>query len=147
MEKSPGFLDRLIGRFLGTTTKRFHEVYIEREVVEEIINIAKKSYPQEFAALLEGKIENNILKIDGLVFLPGEVSNEGAVMKVFMKPIITGTIGSVHSHPGINAIPSEADYYFFSKNGLVHFIIAEPYNEDSMLAYDILGQPIDYQII
>jgi proteasome lid subunit RPN8/RPN11 len=68
-------------------------------------------------------------------------------MKIFMKPMVTGTIGSVHSHPGNSALPSNADYQFFSKNGLVHFIIAEPYTEDSMVAYDIVGQPIEYRII
>jgi proteasome lid subunit RPN8/RPN11 len=147
MEEKLGLLDRMIGFLLGNTSKKFNEVYIEQEVVNEITQIAKNSFPNEFAALLEGKIEKKVLKIDGLVFLPGETSNQGAVVKIFMKPIITGTIGSVHSHPGYSAQPSEADYHFFSKNGLIHFIIAEPYTEESMVAYDILGQPTDYKIV
>ncbi|HEX7467943.1 MAG TPA: Mov34/MPN/PAD-1 family protein, partial [Methanobacterium sp.] len=81
------------------------------------------------------------------IFLPGETSNQGAVMKVFMMPLIDDTVGSVHSHPGYNASPSDADLYFFSKNGLFHLIIGQPYNESSIYAYDSFGEFLSYKII
>lgn len=142
-----GILDKLIGYLLGNDKQEFLEVHIDAILIDEIINIAIESHPNEFIALLEGKIEKKVLKIKGLVFLPGETSNEGAVMQTFMKPISTGTIGSVHSHPGFNASPSNADLYFFSKNGLFHLIIAEPYNRNSIRAYNTVGAEIGYKII
>ena len=120
---------------------------MDREVVEEIIQIARESHPFEFAALLEGKVKEGVLKVDGLVFLPGETSNQGAVMKTFMMPLTTGTVGSVHSHPIPSAEPSTPDLQFFAKNGLFHLIIAYPYTEDSILAYDTFGEIISYRLI
>lgn len=140
-------LDKLLGYILGTDKKRFHEVHIDREVVDEITQIAREAHPNEFVAMLQGKVKNEILHIDGLIFLPGETSNQGAVMKVFMMPLIDDTVGSVHSHPGYNASPSNADLYFFAKNGLFHLIIGQPYNENSIYAYDSFGEFMNYKIV
>jgi proteasome lid subunit RPN8/RPN11 len=140
-------LDDLFGRFLGTSKLAFSEVQIDKEVIEEIIQIARKSHPSEFVALLQGKVENHILRIEGLIFLPGETSNEGGVMKIFMMPLITDSVGSVHSHPGYNANPSKADLRFFAKNGFFHLIIAQPYNEDTIQSYDVSGNLVDYGIV
>jgi proteasome lid subunit RPN8/RPN11 len=147
MKKKETWMDRLIGLFLGNNDKRFREILMEREVVEEIVQIARESHPFEFAALLEGKVKEGVLKVDGLVFLPGETSNQGAVMKTFMMPLTTGTVGSVHSHPIPSGEPSTADLQFFAKNGLFHLIIAYPYTEDSILAYDTFGEIISYRLI
>ncbi len=140
-------LNNILGKFLGTSKYQFEEVHIDKEVIDEIINIAKEAYPNEFMALLEGKIKNKIIKITGLVFLPIETSQEGAVMQVFMQPLTIDSIGSVHSHPGPNASPSNADLEFFAKRGLFHMIIAEPFDRDSILAYDSYGNPAGYREI
>lgn len=140
-------LNNLLGKILGTSKLEFEEIHVEGEVIDEIINIAKESHPNEFIALLEGKVKDRILKITGLIFLPTDVSNESAVMQVFMEPLSTNSIGSVHSHPGPSASPSDADLHFFSKKGLFHLIIAEPYNRDSIRSYDSWGNLIGYKII
>lgn len=140
-------LDNLLGKILGTSKLEFEEVHVEGEVIDEIINIAKESYPNEFIALLEGKVKDKILKITGLIFLPTDVSNESAVMQVFMEPLSTNSIGSVHSHPGPSASPSDADLHFFSKKGLFHMIIAEPYDRGSIRTYDSWGNLIDFREI
>ncbi|MEN4007503.1 MAG: Mov34/MPN/PAD-1 family protein [Methanobacteriaceae archaeon] len=140
-------LNDILGKILGTSKQEIKEVQIEREVIEEIMDIAKESYPNEFMALLEGKIEGHVLRITGLIFLPVETSDEGAVMQVFMQPLTTNSIGSVHSHPGYSAGPSDADLHFFSKKGIFHMIIAEPYDIDSIRAYDSFGELIHYKII
>ncbi|MBI5679946.1 MAG: Mov34/MPN/PAD-1 family protein [Methanobacterium sp.] len=140
-------LDNLLGKILGTSKSHFDEVQIDKEVTDEIMNIAKESYPNEFMALLEGKISDKILKITGLIFLPVDTSQEGAVMQVFMQPLTTNSVGSVHSHPGFNASPSDADLTFFSKKGLFHMIIAEPYNMESIRAYDSYGNIVDFKTI
>jgi proteasome lid subunit RPN8/RPN11 len=140
-------LNNILGKILGISKQEIDEIQIDGEVVEEIINIAKESYPNEFMALLEGKIQEHTLKITGLIFLPAETSNEGAVMQVFMQPLTTNSIGSVHSHPGYSASPSNADLHFFSKKGIFHMIIAEPYNRESIVAYDSFGNIVDFKVI
>ena len=140
-------LNNLLGKLLGTSKYQFEEVHIDKEVIDEIINISKEAYPNEFMALLEGNIEEHVLKITGLIFLPIETSQEGAVMQVFMQPLTVNSVGSVHSHPGPSAHPSNADLEFFSKRGLFHMIIAEPYDRESIRAYDSYGDPASYRII
>ena len=54
----------------GLGKKKFEEIHIDRELIEEIKDIARESYPLEFSAMLQGKIKDNILKIEGLIFLP-----------------------------------------------------------------------------
>ena len=146
-KKNKGLLDRLFSYLLGTDKKIFQEVQIDREIVEEILQIAREAYPNEFVAMLQGKVTDGILHIDGLLFLPGETSNQGAVMNIFMMPLIDEGIGSVHSHPGYNGNPSTADLHFFSKNGLFHLIIALPYDESSIYAYNSFGDRIDFRVI
>ena len=140
-------LNNILGKLLGTSKYQFEEVHVDSEVIDEIINIAKEAYPNEFMALLDGKIGENILRITGLVFLPIETSQEGAVMQVFMQPLTTNSLGSVHSHPGPSASPSDADLEFFSKRGFFHMIIAEPYDRESIMAYDSFGNLVSYRII
>ncbi|MGZ7043284.1 MAG: Mov34/MPN/PAD-1 family protein [Methanobacterium sp.] len=140
-------LNNILGKIFGTSRQEIDEIHVDREVINEVMNIAKESYPNEFMALLEGQIQKNVLKITGLIFLPSETSNEGAVMQVFMQPLTTNSVGSVHSHPGYSASPSEADLQFFSKKGIFHMIIAEPYKRESILAYDSFGNIVDFKVI
>lgn len=146
MEK-PSLFQRLMSYLLGTDKKIFQEVHIDQEVVDEILNISMESYPNEFVAILQGKVKDSILHIDGLLFLPGETSENGAVMNIFMMPLVDEGVGSVHSHPGYDGSPSDADLYFFSKNGLFHLIIAQPYNLDSIFAYNSFGELVDFKVI
>ncbi|NYB51488.1 MAG: Mov34/MPN/PAD-1 family protein [Methanobacteriaceae archaeon] len=142
-----GWIDKIMSFILGNRDKNFHEILVDREVVDEIIQIARQSHPLEFVAMLEGGIENGVLKIDGLVFSSGDRSNQGAVINTFMIPITTRTVGSVHSHPGPSASPSPADLQLFAKKGFFHIIIAQPYIEESMVGYDTFGEIINYRIV
>ena len=83
--------------------------------------------PQEFAGLLQEK--------DGIItevlILPGtESSDSNAVLRLYMMPNIKAA-GSVHSHPGPNRSPSQADLRLFSKTGNCHIIVGRPYNSQS----------------
>lgn len=138
---------RLMSYILGTNKKMFQEVQIDREVVDEVLKIARESHPHEFVALLQGKVRDKVLHIEGLIFLPGETSNQGAVMQIFMMPLLDDAVGSVHSHPIPNPSPSPADLHFFSKNGLFHLIIAHPYTEDSIIAYNSFGERMDFGVV
>ncbi len=74
-------IDKFFSYLLGNDRQKYEEVNIDQEVLDEIMEISMESYPNEFVALLQGKIRDSILHIDGLIFLPGETSSEGAVMK------------------------------------------------------------------
>lgn len=138
-------INNTLSKLLGND-KNIKEVQIDQRVIDEIIKIAINADPKEFVALLSGKTEDEILKITGLIFLPFEASDTSAVMQVFMKPLTTDAVGSVHSHPGPSAQPSNADLSFFGKNGLFHMIICRPYSQATIRAYDTGGIPMSYVI-
>lgn len=126
--------------------KSFKEVHIDYRVIDEIVKIANNADPKEYVALLSGNIEKNILKIKGLIFLPFKASGTSAVMEIFMMPMTTKAVGSVHSHPGPSAKPSQADLRFFGKNGYFHMIICRPYSESTIQAYDTFGNPMSFLV-
>ena len=126
--------------------KSIDEVHVDYRVIDEIVKIATNADPNEYVALLSGDIEEKILKIKGLIFLPFKASSSSAVMEVFMMPMTTKSVGSVHSHPGPSANPSKADITFFGKNGYFHMIICRPYSESTIKAYDPFGNPISYKV-
>ncbi|MCG2828357.1 Mov34/MPN/PAD-1 family protein [Methanothermobacter sp. K4] len=139
-----GLIERILD-FMGV--KPVRRVLVDSDVIEEALEIARRSHPHEFVALLEGKQEEDVLHITGLIFLPSRTSDEGAVMDVLMLPPFTGTVGSVHSHPGPSNLPSGADMQFFSKNGLFHMIIAYPYSMETIAAYTRQGVPLEFEIV
>jgi len=147
MNERKSWTNRIMGKLLGNVERVFQEIWIDQELLDEVIQIARKSHPDEFVAMLQGKVQKDVLNIKNLIFLPGETSNEGAVMKTFMMPMTTNTVGSVHSHPIPNNTPSTADMQFFAKNGLIHLIIAYPYTESSIQAYNTFGEIIHYRVV
>lgn len=134
-----------LSKILGND-KSIDEVHVDYRVIDEIVKIATNADPNEYVALLSGDIEKNILKIKGLIFLPFKASSSSAVMEVFMMPMTTNAVGSIHSHPGPSANPSQADKIFFGKNGYFHMIICRPYSESTIKAYDAFGNSISFKV-
>lgn len=135
-----------ISKLFGNNDEEFNEVRVDREVLESVIYYAKEAYPLEFLAFFDGKIMDGILYITGLIFVPGETCETGAVVRTDMIPLNTRYMGSVHSHPGPSARPSDADLITFSKNGYFHMIVCLPYSLSTFKSYDRYGQPMDYTI-
>ena len=135
-----------ISKIFSNNDEEFSEVRIDREVLESVIYYSKKAYPNEFLAFFDGQIEDNVLYITGLIFVPGETGETGAVVHTDMVPINTKYWGSVHSHPGPSARPSDTDLVTFSKNGYFHMIVCLPYSLETFKAYDRHGEPADYSI-
>ncbi|MBQ6219400.1 MAG: Mov34/MPN/PAD-1 family protein [Methanosphaera sp.] len=134
-----------LSKLLGND-KSIKEVQIDQKVIDEIVKIAINADPKEYVALLSGNIKKDILKITGLIFLPFEASDTSAVMQVFMMPMTTNAVGSVHSHPGPSAQPSNADLTFFGKNGYFHMIICRPYSVATIKSYDVHGNPVPFVV-
>ena len=135
-----------ISKLLGNDNEEFMEVRVDREVLESVIYYSKKAYPNEFLAFFDGKIKDKILYITGLIFLPGETCETGAVIHTELMPMNTKYMGSVHSHPGPSARPSDADLKTFSKNGYFHMIVCLPYSLETFKSYDRYGQHMDYTL-
>jgi len=116
---------------------------IARDTLNFILEASKSMAPEEFAGLLQEK--------DGIItevlILPGtESSDTSAVLRLYMMPNIKAT-GSVHSHPGSNRRPSQADLRLFSKTGNCHIIVGHPYDKQSWTCYDREGNIRDLQVL
>ena len=138
-----GFLSNL---FSPSKSRDFNEVKVDRQVIDSIISFSKESYPNEFLALFDGFIKNKTLYIVKFIFIPGETGKTAAVFRSDLLPITSSYWGTVHSHPGPSASPSDADLNLFSKYGLFHMIICMPYCKDTFKAYNRYGEPMDYTI-
>lgn len=135
-----------ISKILGNNEEEFNEVKVDREVLESAIYYSKKSYPNEFLAFFDGTIKDKVLYITGLLFLPGETCETGAVVHTELMPMSTKYMGSVHSHPGPSAQPSDADLLTFSRHGYFHMIVCLPYSFQTFKSYDRYGQSVDYTV-
>ncbi|WP_405295895.1 Mov34/MPN/PAD-1 family protein [Methanobrevibacter sp.] len=135
-----------ISKLFGNDDEEFREVRVDREVLESVIYYSKKAYPNEFLAFFDGEIKDKILYITGLIFLPGETCETGAVIHTELIPMNTKYMGSVHSHPGPSAQPSDADLMTFSRHGYFHMIVCLPYSLDTFKSYNRYGEPADYTL-
>lgn len=135
-----------ISKLFPSNENEFDEVRVDREVLESVIYYSKKAYPNEFLAFFDGQIKDKILYITSLIFVPGETCETGAVVHTELIPMNTKYLGSVHSHPGPSAQPSDADLKTFSKNGYFHMIVCLPYGFNTFRAYDRYGNPQNYTV-
>ena len=127
--------------------KAYDKVIVDSGVIDSAVYYSKKSYPHEFLALFDGKIEGNVLYITSLIFLGGERSNTSASFNEWNIPPSQTIYGSIHSHPGFNsAYPSGADLVTFAKFGTFHIIVCEPYSLETMKAYDAHGNPAVFEV-
>ncbi len=115
---------------------------IKEQTLQDILRVAKSFHPRESGGLLLGRKE-----IDDYVLIPGRFTANSVSVKLNQLPIYVNKQGTFHSHPTPNANPSKADQQFFSKMGKYHLIIAKPYNEESVQAYNNRGEKEEIQII
>jgi proteasome lid subunit RPN8/RPN11 len=123
----------------------FDKVVIDREVIDNIVELANQTLPKEFIAFLEGKARKKVLRIYGL-FYQEYAANPSYTIYKFNPPMASNIVGSVHSHPGASNRPSMADLQSFSKKGMVHLIIRMPYSAENIQAYDKNGNRISFEI-
>ncbi len=128
---------------LGTMFEAGRSVRIRRKLVKKIIAYAKDSYPNEFGAALVGKEV-----LEELELLYSSQVNRSSVM--FSKYDGAGSRitvdGFVHSHPSGAAIPSRADIRSFTMF-VTNLIIGYPFTENSIAAYDRVGNRLEMEIV
>ena len=119
---------------------------IRKKTLRMILETAKSSYPDEFAAVLRYDKRNGI--ITEIMLLPGSFSGErSATLQLHMLPIDYSVVGTVHSHPSRSNHPSEQDIHLFQKFGHTHIIVCLPFDEDSWQGYDLRGEPIELEVV
>jgi len=117
---------------------------IARETLDFILNASRSSHPDEFAGLLEE--EDGV--IANVILLPGTISSSmGARIHLDMMPLHIHAVGSVHSHPTPDNLPSRADLAFFSKKGDYHIIVGYPYDENSWACYNARGEKQNLPVV
>ncbi|HDZ36604.1 MAG TPA: metalloprotease [Thermococcus sp.] len=119
-------------------------VRIRRELLEYLLELAREFYPNEFAGFLREKdgVFEEVLIAPNPCF-----GRSSAFFDTLMLPYDRSIKGTVHSHPGPSARPSQADLHFFSKFGGVHLIIAYPFTEDTVRAYLNNGERIRVEVV
>ena len=135
-----------LSKIFGNEETVFNEIRVDVEVLNSVIYYSTQAFPNEFLALFDGKIKDEVLYITSLVFLPGETCNTGAVFHSDMVPQSLKYWGTVHCHPGPSALPSDADLFTFSKHGVFHMIVCLPYSLETFKAYDKHGDPVNYTV-
>ena len=121
-------------------------VHIPSNILDAIYAGAKKLYPRESFLLLRGKKNKGIISITDLVLAPFAVHREG---EVHFNPYMFGgdysLVGTIHSHPSGNVLPSHVDLnYFF---GRILMIVGYPFEGKSCIAaYDSNGDNVPIEV-
>ena len=124
----------------------FDEIIILNDVIHNIMEVARETYPKEFIMLLKGGVKDGQLRVESLIYQTYQASRHATSVRINLPPM-SGVVGSVHSHPGPSNTPSTADLRFFNKQGAVHLIIRQPYNKEDVQAFNPFGEKIPVRII
>jgi proteasome lid subunit RPN8/RPN11 len=122
------------------------QIIISRNVTDGIISYSKVLHPNEALLILQGKTTREQVIIEGLVIPPFALSGPYySGYSNFNLPFDNSYIGSAHSHPGGSNKPSLADLNtgFY---GAVSIIIAHPYEDRTMAAYDRNGNKLEIKV-
>lgn len=123
----------------------FNEIVLTKETAEELFEISEYNHPKEFFAVLGGRISKYKLILDSILYQKF-VSNENSASFVIDLPTNSGFKATFHSHPGYNNRPSNADLDVFRRFASINFILAKPYQTNSLACYDNHGNPIIFSI-
>lgn len=117
---------------------------MDSELLDFISHAAKNTHPNEFAAFL--REDRGV--ISEVVFSPFSIfGKNSSTISHFSLPIDTSIIGTVHSHPSDNGLPSDGDLNFFSHYGKVHIIVRYPYERWDFFFYSREGDFLEYEVL
>ena len=121
-------------------------VLISRGAIDGIISYSKALHPNEAILILQGKTTREQVIIESLVIPP--FASSGPYFSGFSNyhlPFDGSYVGSAHSHPGGSNRPSLEDLNrgFY---GAVSIIIAHPYDDRTIAAYDRNGSKLEIKI-
>ena len=117
-------------------------VSISEELLQTILEGARRLYPKETILLLRGKKTKSVIGVSEIVVPPLATYGRGfSGMPIHMLPMDFSLVGTVHSHPSGNLMPSPTDLNHFF--GAVLLIVGFPYeDEKSVAAYNRSGEKL-----
>ncbi len=121
-------------------------VLVDKELLQAILEGARRLYPREMVLLLRGKKKKNLVNIHELVVPPlATYGSNFANIPLHMLPMDFSIVGTVHSHPSGNLTPSTADLNHAF--GTILMIVGFPFaNERNVAAYNRNGEKLTLQI-
>jgi len=121
-------------------------VFMHKELLDAILEGARRLYPKETILLLRGKKQKNLIEISDLLVPPLAKYGRGfSSLPFHMLPMDFSILGTAHSHPSGNLTPSHADLNHFF--GSVLMITAFPFrNEQDVAVYNRNGEKLPLQI-
>lgn len=123
------------------------EIIVKRSALQSALAGAKAAYPNEFICLLTGSREKDTITIEDTLIPPGiSVSRGASMFDDWMMPLLDGVVGSFHSHPNGNPLPSRQDLRLFSKKGGINLIAAAPYGMNDVGCYFASSKKAEFKI-
>ncbi|WP_456434927.1 Mov34/MPN/PAD-1 family protein [Methanopyrus sp.] len=116
-------------------------VEFDARLLNSLLEASDKNHPDEFFAMLGGSMSAETITVDSLIVVPFEASDSGAIFDL-LSVHTRDVIGTFHSHPYGDPVPSEDDLMLFKRLGAVHAIAAYPYTPDRLEFYDKSGRNI-----
>lgn len=126
---------------ITSIVKNERKIMLKKDVRDSILSYCNMKHPNEGILILRGKSKKGNILIDGLVVPPfsfGAHSSSGFPHN--MLPGDLSYVGTVHSHPSGNAMPSVTDLNNFFQ--LVSLIVRFPYGDEDIFAWDSNGNSI-----
>ena len=122
------------------------EVTMPREILEMILESARKLHPKETILLLRGKAKKNVISISELLIPPLATYGRGfSAFPAYMLPMDFSIIGTAHSHPSGSLKPSVEDQNH--SIGKIIVIVAFPYQgKESVAVYNREGEKISLEV-
>lgn len=122
-------------------------VSISEELLQTILDGARRLYPKEMILLLRGRKTKTDLAVSELLVPPLATYGRGfAGIRVHMLPMDFSIVGTVHSHPSGNVTPSPADLNHFF--GSILMIVGFPFtNESNAAVYNCDGEKLVLHVV
>jgi len=122
------------------------KISMRQELLQTMLEGAKRLYPKESILLLRGRKSKNQIGITDLLVPPLATYGHGfANIPLHMMPMDFSIVGTMHSHPSGSFKPSNTDLNHFF--GAILMIAAFPFeNETNVAVYNRNGQRLALQI-
>jgi proteasome lid subunit RPN8/RPN11 len=126
---------------------KYLAVSISEELLQAIFEGARRLYPKETILLLRGKKKKDQIIVSDLVVPPLASYGRGfANIPLYMLPMDFSIVGTVHSHPSGNTMPSHADLNHFF--GVALMIVGFPFaSQENVAVYNCSGEKLMLNVV
>jgi len=125
---------------------KYATVAVDKDLLRTIFEGAKHVYPRETILLLRGEKKKDMVAVTELIIPPLASYGRGySQIRTYMLPMDFSIVGTAHSHPSGNTMPSHTDLNHFF--GLILMIVGFPFTDEKNVAvYDRKGERLRLQV-